>query len=422
MKEGLRFAVKLSFAIFLLLLLFSFAMFQGGFVSWFLFFGTLPIFVYHLGLLFYPIKNWHVTRELSHYVTRAGDRIQVIIRMKRSIPYPLYYCIFEEVLPDTLQKADEPSERYRLLGHPHRRRITRRIKQVVFPGFKRTIELPYEIERVPRGEHRLQLIRIRTGDVFGLVTKEHIFHVDDRLVVFPNERPVRVTESINSFDQGASSSHSLHLKNTNVATGIREYMPGDKFSWIDWKQTAKKNTVITKEFEQEKSTNTMVVLDACDYQGLNKFAFESGIELTMSLIDSIQRQTSQAGFLSIGDSTVYFPVHDDPGKKDWIRRHLTKVQPGGNVPFSIKLREEMMRVTSGTNMILLTTHLEKDFQTVIKQVRQRTKNLAVVMVQASALISEYEHNMIRQLRSEGVVINVLTENELAGNMIEVKTV
>ncbi|WP_010529589.1 DUF58 domain-containing protein [Lentibacillus jeotgali] len=422
MKDTIRFAGKLSFVIFLLLLLFSFAMFQGGFVSWFLFFATLPILLYHLGLLFYPLKNWHVTRSLSRYVTRAGGRIEVKLRIKRSTPYPLYYCICEEIFPDTLQKADDYHERQRSLGNPKKMNIPRRNKKIVFPGFRRDIELSYIIDQIPRGEHQLQAVRVRTGDVFGIVTKEHVFYVDDRIVAMPNERPIRLTESINSYDQGSASSQSVHLKNTNVATGIREYMPGDKFSWIDWKQTAKKNTVITKEFEQEKSTSTLLILDACLNEGINEPAFETGIELTMSLLETVEKQTSQAGFMSIGEKTVYFPLHNDPGKHDWIRRYLTRIQPGGTVPFPVKLREEMMQITSGANMILVTTNLEDQFYDVIKKARQRTKNLVVVLIQASALISGQEQNMIQKLRAEGVVMNVLTEETLARKMIEVNVV
>ncbi|GGJ97513.1 hypothetical protein GCM10007063_19810 [Lentibacillus kapialis] len=419
MKKTIGFAAKLSFVIVLLLLLFSFAMFQGGFVSWFLFFATLPIFLYHAGLLFYPIKNWHIVRHLSHYVTRAGDRVEVKLHMKRSIPYPLYYCICEEVLPDSLQKVDDFSERHRCLRPSDKLNIPRTIKKIVFPGFRRDIELSYVIDQIPRGEHRLKKVRIRTGDVFGIVTKEHVFDLDDRIVAMPNERPIRMTQSINSYDQGSAASESIHLKNTNIATGIREYMPGDKFSWIDWKQTAKKNTVITKEFEREKNTRTLLVLNACHYQGLNALAFETSVELTMSMLETVQKQTSQAGFLTIGEHTAYIPLHHDPGKKDWIRRHLTRIQPGGVKSFSVKLREEMMQTTSGTNTILVTTYLDHEFPDVIKQVRQRTKNLVVVLIQASALISGEEQNMIRRLRSEGVVMNVVSEDALAKKMIEV---
>lgn len=419
MTRTIRFIGKLSFVIFMILLVFSFAMFQGGFVSWFLFFGFLPIFLYHIGLLFYPIKKWHVTRHLSHHVIRAGDRVAVTVKIQRTIPYPLYYCICEEVFPDTLKKVDNHNDKYRYMDQPEKLHVNRKIKKIVFPGFSHHIELPYYIEQVPRGEHQLQAIRIRTGDVFGFVKKEYIFHVSDQVVAFPNKRHIHIAESINSFEQGSISSYAMNLKNTNVATGIREYMPGDKFSWIDWKQTAKKNTIITKEFEQEKSTDTMVILDVCHYQGINELAFEAGIELTMSLLESIQKQASQVGFLSIGEETVYFPMHHDPTKKDWIRQYLTKVQPSGMYSFSVKLREEMMRVSSGMNIILVTTRMDHAFQETIQQARQRTRRVIVLFIQASALITRNEHNIIQQLRFEGVVINVLTEKQLTQDKIGV---
>lgn len=422
MNGNIRFIGKVSLVVFMLLLLFSFAMFQGGFVSWFLFFAALPIFLYHLGLLLYPIKKWDVTRNLSRHVTRAGDRIHVDLRIKRSFPFPLYYCICEEIFPDTLQKVDNFSERYRYLSAPGKMHINRKIKKIVFPGFRRVIDMPYFIEQIPRGEHQLEAVRIRTGDIFGIVTKEHIFHVKDQIAAFPNERPVKISESINSYDHGSASSQSMKFKNTNVASGIREYTPGDKFSWIDWKQTAKKNTVITKVFEQEKSMDTLVVLDACYAEGINELAFETGVELTMSLLESIQKQASQAGFLSIGNNTTYFPLDHDPAKKDRIRQYLIKVQPGGTFPFSVKLREKMMQITPGANMILVTTHMDKKFPDVVRQIRQRTKNLVIIFIQASALISKHEQTVIQQLRGEGTVVNVLTENELARKVIEVNTV
>lgn len=418
MVSIVRFTGKLIFVVFLILLLFSFAMFQGGFVSWFLFFAFLPIFLYHIGLLFYPIKNWRVTRKISRRIVRAGDRIAVTVKINRSVPYPLYFCICEEVFPTTLQRMDNHSEKYRYMDQPGKLQVNRRIKKMVFPGFRRTIELPYYIEQVPRGEHQLQFIRIRIGDVFGFVKKEHVFKVPEKIVAYPNKRPVLLSESINSFEQGSVSSHALNLKNTNVATGIREYVPGDKFSWIDWKQTAKKNTVITKEFEQEKSTDTMVVLDASLYHGINDLAFEAAIELTTSLLETIRKQ-SEVGLLSIGGETVYFPLHNDPGKRDLIQQHLTKVLPSGDHPFSVKLKEEMMKIKSGVNLILVTTHMDDSFQEVIRQAKQRTKRVVVLFVQSSKLISREEHHIIQQLRFEGVVINVLTEKQLVQKMIEV---
>ncbi|MFD1038905.1 DUF58 domain-containing protein [Virgibacillus byunsanensis] len=341
------------------------------------------------------------------------------VKIKRSIPYPLYYCICEEIFPDTLNKVDNQKDKFRYMGQPEKLKINRKIKKIIFPGFRRDIEMPYYIEQIARGEHVLQAIRIKTGDVFGFVKKEYIFPVEDLVVAYPVERPVKFTERISSFEQGPTSSYSLNLKNTNVATGIREYMPGDKFSWIDWKQTAKKNSMMTKEFEQEKSTDIILILNGINHKGLNVLAFEAAVEITVSLMEVIRKKSSQVGFLSIGEKTVFFPLHHDPTKMEWIRQHLTRVQPSGEYSFPVKLKEEAMKMSGGNIIIVITTNMDEAFRQSIKQVKQRTKQVIVIFIQSNRLITKHEHTIVEQLRYEGVVINVLTEQQLIQNTIEV---
>src|SRR5690625_3018421 len=110
MRRVFHFAVPFLFIILLLGILYAFALFQGGFVSWFLFFSFLPIEIYHVGLLFYPIKRWQVTRVLSSHIVHAGDRATVTIRLKRNLPFPLYYCICEDILSESLKGVHQKLE------------------------------------------------------------------------------------------------------------------------------------------------------------------------------------------------------------------------------------------------------------------------------------------------------------------------
>lgn len=62
---------------------FSFAMFQGGFVSWFIFYTFLPFAVYSTILLFYPINNIIVERKVSKRECRAGDSVEIALTVTR---------------------------------------------------------------------------------------------------------------------------------------------------------------------------------------------------------------------------------------------------------------------------------------------------------------------------------------------------
>lgn len=422
MKGTVHFFGKLIFIVFIFLMLFAYAMFQGGFVSWFLFYGFTPIFFYLMGVLLYSIKSLKVSRKISHQVVRAGDTVHVDIMVNRSFPFPLYYCICEEVFPETLNMVDNRTDKYQHMGNPSELQIVRKIKKVVFAGFKREFKLSYQIAEIPRGEHQLFAIRFRTGDLFGFIKKEHVFNVMDNLVAYPNEHRLHLTERINSFEQGSVTAQNVTLKNTNVASGIREYMPGDKFSWIDWKQTARKNTMMTKEFEQEKSTDTMLILDGCHHDNLNMLAFEAAIEISLSMTETIRRQSSQVGFLSIGEKNTFFPLHHGPTKKELIRQHLTQIQPVGEQAFAVKLKEEAMRLTSGVIAVIITTNLDEAFSRTIRQMKQRTKRIIVCFIGSSDLITKRQYQLIQQLEFEGIVINVITEKQLIQDRIGVRVV
>ncbi|MBY7142524.1 DUF58 domain-containing protein [Virgibacillus sp. NKC19-3] len=419
MKDSLRFLGNFIFTLALFLLLFSFAMFQGGFISWFLFYSFLPIFLYHLGFLLYPIRNWKVTRHLSQHVIRAGDGVSVTIILERSLPFPLYYCICEEIFPDTLNSEDDRENTYRYMAQLNKFTFHRKMKKVIFPFMRRVIEIPYQIERVPRGEHQLTHIRIRTGDVFGFVKKEHLFDVADQLVVYPNVRPINMTEKISSSEQGDATAYTLTVKNTNVVSGIREYMPGDKVSWIDWKQTARKNEVMTKEFELEESTGILLVLDSCYYEGMNQIAFEAAVEVTASLMEGLRKQYRTVGLLSIGAKVVHLPMRHDPNQGDFIRQHLTRIQPVSYQPFAIKLKEELFKVDGGNVVMIVTTRIDNGVKESVTKLKQRSKRVMMVLIQSAEMISQNEQMLIGQLQLEGVDCRMLTEKELMENPIEV---
>ncbi|WP_087974647.1 DUF58 domain-containing protein [Oceanobacillus rekensis] len=419
MKDALRIVGNILFVCALFTILFSYAMFQGGFVSWFLFFSFLPIFLYLIGFLIYPIKRWKVSRRFSHHIIEAGDSINATIEVKRSFPFPLYYCIIEEVIPQSLMKVDNRNDKYQYMHHPDKIYVERSIKRVTFPIFKRGFQLPYSITNVPRGEHRLKKIRIRTSDIFGFVKKEHVFAVSDEIIAYPSSHALKMSERFSKYEQGSVSSTGHHLTNTNVAVGVREYAPGDRFSWIDWKQTARKNSVMTKEFEQEKSTDILLIHDSCQIEGLNPLAFEATIEICLSLMETFQNQDSKVGLLSIGKKTVYFPSDQSKANKLPVNHYLTRLTPGGERTFSMNLKEEIKRIDKGDFVIIITTHLDDFLKQTIRRFTLRTKQASVICIQSEALISDEEQQLIQQLRYSNIPVQLLTEKELMKAPIEV---
>ncbi|TGB01032.1 DUF58 domain-containing protein [Halobacillus salinus] len=421
MKQKLEFILKLLFVAFLFCLLFSYAMFQGGFVSWFLFYAFLPFLVYMFGILIYPINSWNVERKLSKRVATGGESVEVDVTIRRKIPFPVYYCVIEEYLPHSLKKKDTHFTKFRNLDEEETFHEPRKVKRVTFPWFSKNIKLHYTIDQVPRGEHELNALRVKTGDFFGFVKKEHVFLHSNKLLVFPYRRPVKLKENVYSFEQGASPSFKLNEKNTNIVTGVREYIPGDRFAWVDWKTTAKKDQMMTKEFEQEKSVDMMLILNATYHASVSSIRFEGAVEFSASLLDQLQKSTSQLAFMTLGDERSYFPFQKNATHQHMIQAHLAKVRAVGRTPFAQQLQKEHTRLPSGMIAMVVSPLLDEEIAQALVRLAKKSKRLVLFYVRSAKTMTFQDHQQIKQLKNQGVHVQLISEEQLTQQEFEVNT-
>ncbi|MBM7553392.1 DUF58 domain-containing protein [Thalassobacillus pellis] len=419
MRQTVGFSLKLLIVLVIFAVLFSYAMFQGGFVSWFLFIAFLPFLLYMFFLLFYPMQNWQMERRLSKRIVQAGESVHIEVILTRKFPFPLYYCVMEEYFPATLQKKDTHLEKYKWLNQPERLEHDRIVKAVTFPWFRKRISFHYELDQVPRGEHKLGSLRIKTGDFFGFIKKEHVFKTGHTLIAFPYQRNVQFKERVYSYEQGASPSVTMSDKNTNIVAGVRDYMPGDRFQWIDWKTTAKKNEIMTKEFEQEKSMDMVLVLDACFHEGMNPIAFEGAVELADSLMKVLYEKSSNLTVITIGDKKGFFPFQQDQRQRDNLRRHFSVIKPSGRVSFGKQLRGEQL--PPGIILMVVTTVINQEIKDSMERLAQKSKRVVLFLVTATGDITDLDRQLIRQLNYRNITVNVLTEEQLIKQQFEVNT-
>ncbi|MGO4076029.1 DUF58 domain-containing protein, partial [Staphylococcus aureus] len=76
-------------------------------------------------------------------------------------------------------------------------------------------------------------------------------------------------------ENGSKAVHSWLNEPTHVTTGVREYQQGDRFAWVDWKTTARRGQLMTKEFEQNQSKDLVVFADFTD-----QTVFETVVSIT----------------------------------------------------------------------------------------------------------------------------------------------
>ncbi|TWT25067.1 DUF58 domain-containing protein [Planomicrobium sp. CPCC 101110] len=389
---------RLVFVLVILILTFSFAMFQGGFVSWFIFYMALPFALYSLLLTFYPLQDIQVTRKIHTAQIRKGGNFSATIDIRRSFPFPLLYTVLSEKTQSTALKKRIEVER----------------KDMLVPGFRKSYSWTYEIENMPRGEHVLEGIQIEIGDFFGWVKKSKLLPLRQVVLVYPNAVEIAYRPMESRYDQGAMAAPFTLVKDTTTAAGIRDYSPGDRVSWIHWKSFARTQTMRTKEFEDRQSQDLFLLDDR-----LPSDRFETQVELVASILQSIVRSHSNVAYLSIGKTHDYFPVIQTEEHLQRAMYHLTKVQADLEKPVEEVAAQDLLQVKA-SSLLYVTSRLTMDMVSSIQRnVKHLNTCMCLVVADKGEKISAEDEVTHQFARSKGFIVKRIGPENFSSVFTEV---
>ena len=135
-------------------------------------------------------------------------------------------------------------------------------------------------------------------DGFG---KRALIEAENTILVFPNMTDIHYVPFNTQYDRGTMASPLNIVKDTTMATGVRNYQSGDRVIWIHWKSFARTQTLMTKEFEDRRSQELFIIMD-----GREAKVFEELVELTASILK--EASSHQAG-LALDDDRSRNPPY-----------------------------------------------------------------------------------------------------------------
>jgi uncharacterized protein (DUF58 family) len=393
---------KFILLLFLILLTFSYAMFQGGFVSWFLFYSFLPFAFYCVALSFYSLNEIQVTRVVPKTDYNAGESLKVVVTVKRANSFPLFYLLVEDHLDDSLKYAQQQ----------------KKPKAMLLPGMKREFSYEYIIDELPRGEHFFDSFTLKIGDPLGLFEKEKKFTMEGRIVVYPAYTELLYRSFENQYDQGLTASRERVQRDTSMATGVRDYQPGDRFSWINWKASAKRNVLMTKEFEQRQSHDVFVVMDCVpDKQ------FEPVVSFTASLVRAVLKKGAQTGLLTISNERASFPIRGGEQHLQQLFYHLAKIEAKCISPFEKVLDTDGLFIQQTVSFMLVTAQITKPLIEKASFLGQRKGgSITLFLLKGEKEApTESERSLIALANARGVRIIMIQEGEFKAAFAEVSS-
>lgn len=166
-----------------------------------------------------------------------------------------------------------------------------------------------------------------------------------------------------SFKRGFSQEFAQH----------RAYVAGDELKHLDWKVYARKDRFFVKEFQEEKSLNTYLMLDrsgSMGYQGRGletKWAYARRLGMCMAYL--ILGQGDAAGLMTFDtERRDFLPPRRRLTHLDLMDRALTQAEPGGETELAAVL-SSMVGALPRRSLIVLVSDLLGETEKILETLR-----------------------------------------------------
>lgn len=128
---------------------------------------------------------------------------------------------------------------------------------------KQRAQITYRIRPNERGEHRFETAHARYEGLLGLLQRQVEVGVEEPIRVLPNFKAVSRYALLAAADQvGQLGIRKLRRRGSGREFDhLREYREGDLIRQIDWKATARRRSLISREYQDERDQHIVVMLD-----------------------------------------------------------------------------------------------------------------------------------------------------------------
>ena len=202
--------------------------------------------------------------------------------------------------------------------------------ELLLPAGK-SATITYRIRPRRRGEIELHTCDIRVRSALGFWWRRHRLAVSSAVRCFPNYSSVSALleyEALGGF-QEVGLRFSRRRGEGIEFHQLREYREGDSLRAIDWKATARRSTLISREYEDERDQNVILMLDAGRHMltrdgELSHFDHALNAILLLSYV--ALRQGDAVGVATVGAGRPWLPPRKGASAINGILNHVYDIE------------------------------------------------------------------------------------------------
>jgi uncharacterized protein (DUF58 family) len=357
-----------------IILTYAYKDWHPGFASTFIFYVLVLICLYEALLCFTMFHRLQVERTIGKKRLFAGGSQEVFIRLKRKHRFPFAWYA-----------ACENGQAY-----------------VVFPWFRKEIEIHYRLQDLPRGYYDLTDIIIESGDLFGFVKRERIFNVLGSFTVYPQYQNLKNWTAKGGEKATRSSVISRTSTELKSLSGIRQYQYGDRLSQINWKASARTMNLKTKDFEFQVAGNFTIFLDTHCQAYMHPEQFEKALSLVASFIQLGHKRQLKYSLVSAGMNEKVDSMEGNLDV-DFYRflDYLAVIQPVAGRTLQQAAIPKLMNLARGTHLVFITGTIDHALALWLSELAHRKRIVELFLINNHK--GETGEDWLKTLSRNGVI-------------------
>ncbi|HMA37930.1 MAG TPA: DUF58 domain-containing protein [Chloroflexia bacterium] len=308
-----------------------------------------------------------------------GESVGLDVTLTNFKLLPLSWLEADEVFPKQLEFAAHVPEvlampREILFGHTTAMRWFERV------------HWHYELGCRARGLYQFQTVTLRSGDMFGLFTREAQQPVPARLYVYPKLLDLPALGLPPRHPFGDLRAHRQLLEDPLRTAGVREYRPEDPFKRVHWKATARTQQLQVRVYDSTTAHTIMLFLNIETwthvYEGVDAVQAEWAIVVAASLARYAAGQQWSFGLHSNapaadGGEAVHIAPSHSPEQLIRLLEGLARMVIYPVRGFTEILRTGTQSLPIGSTIVVISAILSDDIRSALLRLRERGQRVVV---------------------------------------------
>ncbi|WP_321285416.1 DUF58 domain-containing protein [uncultured Sunxiuqinia sp.] len=309
-----------------------------------------------------------------------GDENPISFRVQNNFPFKIYIELVEE-LPIEFQKRNFS------------------ISQQLDSGEEKVFD--YTLKPVTRGEYKFGQSNIYLSSILGIVIRRIKANNAQNIPVYPSFISMRKFElvGISNRLQEFGIKRIRKVGQHSEFDQVRGYVPSDDSRTVNWKATARRNTLMVNQYQDERSQQVISILDMgrsmeMPFEGMSLLDYAINSSLIISNMAMIKHD--KAGIISFSNKINSFvPAERRAGHLQCIMDVLYNQQTDFSESSYEKLYASIASKIRQRSLLILYTNFEG-----IPSLRRQLPYLKKVASQHLLLVVFFENTEIHKLANK----------------------